>query len=417
MEDRRGNRALMRRWLPPGASRVCALAVLAVLAVATATAQAAGRRPAASIAVNPDELLAQTLLDISANQLDQALRRVEALIQQRPNFRLAHLIRGDLLMARAKPLSTLGNVASGNAERGEINDLRDEARARLKNYVEGPPLDRLPKALLKLDPRQRHAVVVDLASARLYLYEQDNGEVRLARSYYVTSGKQGADKWREGDQKTPLGVYFVSDDLPRAKLGDFYGSGAYPIDYPNAWDKRLGRDGHGIWLHGVPADTYSRPPRASNGCVVLSNRDMTELGSLLKVGVTPVIIGAAIDWADPRTLAELREGLTDAVETWRRDWESLDVERYLDHYAASFKAGEQDRDDWARAKRQVSSGKTSIRVGMENLSMFLYPGNDSLAVVSFEQDYQSNNLNDRVRKRQYWLKEPSGWKIIAEQAS
>src|SRR3546814_8483534 len=49
------------------------------------------------------------------------------------------------------------------------------------------------------------------------------------------------------------------------KLPDFYGDGAYPLNYPNEWDKHEGRKGYGIWLHGTPSTTYSRPPRASDG--------------------------------------------------------------------------------------------------------------------------------------------------------
>ena len=31
-----------------------------------------------------------------------------------------------------------------------------------------------------------------------------------------------------------------------------------PSTIPNEWDKRHGRSGFGIWLHGTPSDTYSR---------------------------------------------------------------------------------------------------------------------------------------------------------------
>ena len=48
------------------------------------------------------------------------------------------------------------------------------------------------------------------------------------------------------------------------------------------------------------------------------------------------------------------------------------------------------------------------------MSMFRDPGKDDLVVVTFEQDYQSNNLNNRMKKRQYWIHEDGGWKIIFE---
>src|SRR3954465_12853763 len=137
---------------------------------------------------------------------------------------------------------------------------------------------------------QKYAVVVDTGRSRLYLYRNDEMRPRLVTDYYISIGKAGSHKTREGDQKTPIGVYHVTSSLPKAKLSDFYGAGAFPINYPNDWDRRQGRNGHGIWLHGTPSNTYSRPPRASDGCVVLTNADLEALASSLQVGLTPVII-------------------------------------------------------------------------------------------------------------------------------
>src|SRR4029077_15203825 len=129
-------------------------------------------------------------------------------------------------------------------------------------------------------------------------------------------------KTREGDQKTPIGVYHVTANLPRQKLSDFYGAGAFPINYPNAWDRRLGRNGHGIWLHGTPSDTYSRPPRASDGCIVLANADLEAVARKLQIGSTPVVIADALDWARPGEVEALKTDLLISIDLWRRDWES-----------------------------------------------------------------------------------------------
>ena len=156
--------------------------------------------------------------------------------------------------------------------------------------------------------------------SRLYVYENQRGRLQFVTDYYVTIGKQGAAKMREGDQKTPLGVYHVTANLPRAKLTDFYGSGAFPINYPNEWDKRQGRNGHGIWLHGTPSDTYARPPRASDGCIVLSNPDLEALGLGLQVGLTTVIIAEEIQWSTADAHESERQTLAQALESWRADW-------------------------------------------------------------------------------------------------
>jgi translation initiation factor IF-1 len=55
-----------------------------------------------------------------------------------------------------------------------------------------------------------------------------------------------------------------------------------------------------------------------------------------------------------------------------------------------------------------------VKVKVDRVNMFLYPGKQRLAVVTFDQDYDSSNLANKMRKRQYWLKEGSSWRIIHE---
>ena len=47
--------------------------------------------------------------------------------------------------------------------------------------------------------------------------------------------------------------------------------------------------------------------------------------------------------------------------------------------------------------------------------MFRYPR--ERMVVNFEQDYRSSNLSKAMRKRQYWIREAGGWKILYEGAA
>jgi len=372
----------------------------------------AQQKRAPSQNVHPEKLLVKSLLEIKHNRLDVAMNDIEDLLRVNPNFKLAHLIKGDLLLARARPLASFGSAPGASQQR--VDDLREEARARLQRYLEEPPAGMVPKYLLQMQPEQRYAIVVDTGKSRLYLFQNQQGTPRYVTDYYITSGKNGAEKLREGDQKTPLGVYFVTANLPRSQLSDFYGTGAFPLSYPNEWDKRQGRNGHGIWLHGVPSDTYSRPPRASNGCVVLTNPDMTEVGGRLQPGLTPVVISDGAEWVRPEQLRAEREALERKLEAWRQDWESRDAERYLRHYSRDFAANGQNFSSWAAQKRQVNAGKTSVRVKLSDTSMFSYPGKENLVVVTFTQDYRSNNLNNQMKKRQYWIREDGKWKIIYE---
>jgi murein L,D-transpeptidase YafK len=359
-----------------------------------------------------DALLATVFEEIVRGQRDAALQNIEGLIRVTPNFRLAHLIKGDLLLARARPIETIG--AAPNVPDADIEGLRAEALARLRAFRERPPEDRVPRYLLQLRDEQKYALVVDTRRSRLYLYENDDGTPRFVADYYVSSGKNGPLKVREGDEKTPIGVYHITASLPRQKLSDFYGAGAFPINYPNEWDRIQGRNGHGIWLHGTPSNTYSRPPRSSNGCVVLANSDLEEIARKLQVGITPVIISEEVQWLSVDEWTSERTSLSRELEQWRADWESLDTDRYLAHYSANFSAPDVNFEAWSRHKRLVNGGKSWIKVKVSNLSMFADPGQAGLISVSFDQEYRSNNLSNTVRKRQYWLREGESWRIVYE---
>ncbi len=44
-----------------------------------------------------------------------------------------------------------------------------------------------------------------------------------------------------------------------------------------------------------------------------------------------------------------------------------------------------------------------------------YPDQSDMVIVSYEQDYRSNNFNSVSKKRQYWRKESDGrWRIVYE---
>jgi murein L,D-transpeptidase YafK len=323
------------------------------------------------------------------------------------------LIKGDLLLARTQPLTAFGQGGVHTAS-DKVAELRDEAIARLRAYKTKPQSNYVPRYLLQMRADQKYAVVVDTQKSRLYLYENNKGTPQFVADYYISQGKLGAEKAREGDQRTPVGVYHVTASLPRQKLTDFYGSGAFPISYPNEWDKRMGRNGHGIWLHGTPSNTFSRPPKASDGCVVLANQDLDALAENLQVGLTPVIISNSIEWLSLDDWQTERKSLMAMIEEWRKDWESRDTDRYARHYSRKFQADELDYRGWIDHKRQVNAGKTWIKVGANNISKFRNPGKQDYVVVTFEQDYQSSNLANQMQKRQYWIKEDGRWKIIHE---
>jgi len=151
--------------------------------------------------------------------------------------------------------------------------------------------------------------------------------------------------------------------------------------------------------------------------VVLTNQDLDAIRENLQVGLTPVIISNSVDWLSLDDWARERDELNRSIESWRADWESRDMKRYLSHYSREFKASSQDYAQFAAQKQQVNAGKEWIKLELKNLSVFRNPGKEEVVVVTFDQDYRSNNLNNRMKKRQYWLREGSQWKIIYEGAA
>lgn len=366
----------------------------------------------AAAAPDVDRQLAASLLAVTEKRIPEALDAVDQLTRQHPNFRLAQLVKGDLLLARVQPLQTLGNAQG--PRNAELEQLRDEARQRVRALTDPLPHDKVPAYLLNLDEGYRHALVVDASRSRLYVYANRNGTPIRVADFYVTIGKAGAGKEREGDNRTPVGIYTVSGFKSPRELTDFYGGGAFTLTYPNEWDTRQGRSGHGIWIHGSPSNTYSRTPLASEGCVVLANDDLARLGQYIETGKTPVIIARQIEWVALDELGARRGDLAAAIEQWRQDWESRDVERLMRHYGPGFRAGSLPRAAFAAGKQKANAGKTWIKVGLDKLSLMLYPERPDFAMVSFVQNYQSNNLSDRTVKRQFWSRENGRWTIIHE---
>ena len=366
-----------------------------------------------------ETLLAKTLLEIKQGNTSDALNTVNQLISTMPNFKLAYLIRGDLLSSRVRSLATFGDVSV--KDKREVQDFKDEAQTRLANYLDRNKDRTFPDLLMQLDQSQRYVLVVDTSKSRLYVYAKDEqGQLKYMSDHYVTIGKNGPDKKAEGDKRTPIGVYFASTKLNRP-LPDLYGEAAYPLNYPNEIDTFEKRNGSGIWLHGTPTDTYSRPPRASDGCVVLSNPDIKALQPILNRGNTPVIIVNKVNWTE-RNLSEAhakdKESLNLALEQWRKDWTSQDTQKYLSHYSTEFFFDSGDFEKWAEYKTRVQASKPKVSIDVENVSMFSYPSsNKSMVIVDFEQSFLSAHLKNKMKKRQYWINENNEWKILYEGAA
>ncbi len=385
------------------------LLTLSMAAAATAWGATAGPEHA-----DQETQLVSALSQISKGKLDGALADLSILIREQPDFRLANYLYGDLMLAKA---GRIPNLATSNDEYGaRKHALLEEARSRWRHRLESPPADAVPNAVLALAPSYAHVIVVDLLRNRLYLMKNDNGVPKIQADFYASIGEQGTGKSTEGDAKTPVGVYHVTEYKDNESLPDLYGAGAFPVNYPNELDLLYGRTGYGIWVHGVPRDTYNRAPRASQGCVVVSNEDLEDLREYITPGVTPVVFTDQLEWLTPEQAAQKRWELVTAVADWRQLWEKVDTEAYLGYYSAQFVSHDGlDKKAFSEYKREVNAGKTDIDIKLRDISIFRYPSKQDLALITFTESYLSNNFQAVVRKQQFWKRDPeAGWQILHE---
>jgi len=382
------------------------------VAVPAQTARGAAAATTDAVTVDAEIMLIEVYQALGANKLREALEKADRLVEAYPTFRLGHLIRGDLLMLQTRPIDTLGAV-KGAAE--PLADLRAEAAARLRFLRERPNPNLVPREVMQLRDDQKHVLLVDAKRSRLFVYRNEGGQLNFVADYYVSQGKYGVHKLREGDQKTPIGIYYVTAHLPGARLPDFYGPGALPINYPNEWDKLHGRGGSGIWLHGTPSDSYSRPPLSSDGCVVLTNPDLQKLTRTVEIGRTPVIISENIEFVSRAKWEQERKLPQRLVEDWKRDVESLSSARVKSNYSRSFRSDRgEDLSTWFGKQQYFIRGARTMTVTLRDVTHFHYPERDNLIVSTFTMESASGKARNSVRKRQYWSKEGGQWKIIYE---
>lgn len=351
---------------------------------------------------------------IGLGQNRQALLASEQLIKTQPNFQLAQLVHGDLLSSFVRSVRVPGDVPNAVSPTTStiLADLREESRQRLKALRERPPAGSIPSQFLALSPRNKHAIAVDASRSRLYLFENSSNGVKLIADYYISVGKSGIEKLIEGDLRTPVGVYFITNNLNPRTLKDFYGAGALPINYPNPLDTRRGKTGSGIWLHGTPTEQYSRPPRATDGCVVLANTDLDRIMTTVGIRTTPVIIADRLQWVSAQSMAAEGAQFSDTLQAWRKAKSKADLSALMLFYAPDFSSYGKNLTQWAKV---LSDDVTKLRgrdFSLAELSMMRWTDKSDTMVVTFDE--VPAGMKTGSTKRQYWMREGKFWKIFFE---
>jgi murein L,D-transpeptidase YafK len=373
-----------------------------------------------------DRVILQATLALKSDQPDQALKLLNTANNQDPLVALleAEAHRREAMQAvqqagdYAKKLQLQGQLlASADLSRG-----LGEADARLHSFIDkldavnGNPFD-----ILLSGSNMANVFMIDKARNRLYVFEPDHkGGLKKIADEYVVTGSVAGDKKRQGDARTPNGIYRFIQKLEDSELEARYGPVAFPIDYPNELDALHGKDGYGIWMHGYPFDVQRRPPQDTRGCFALSNARLLKMAQYVKLGRSWVIIGENLIFDQNRSKQALLKSVRRDIEAWRSDWASLDVDAYLSHYHHDFRSGKRDLAAWKRHKHRVNTGKTFVDVSFRDMTIIHDPNRwpeGEVVVAEFDQHYRSSNYSDIGRKRLYLARESdnSPWKILLEE--
>lgn len=403
---------------------VCANLAWAAKAVHKAPAQVTEAAPAPKPATKPPAIAPQSapaearLLDIyrliGSGDARRALNKAQDLVHDVPNFQLAQMVYGDLLLAQTRPLPSMGNAPTDLAGKApqRLDQLRVEADRRLQALRERPPVGALPAQFIELPPTTRHAIAVDASRSRLYVFENGPNGLQLVADHYASIGRLGAEKSHEGDQRTPLGVYYITSRLDAKQLTDFYGVGALPLNYPNEYDRRQGRTGGGIWLHGVPSDSYARSPNSTDGCVALANPELQTILSRVQPRSTPVVIARSLQWVTPSTKETERRSLHNLIEGWRVARASGDMGRLMSFYSPQFSSGTRDLQQWRQSLEREVGLQHGRPLQLKDLAILGWRDKSDILVVTFGEIADGQRTG--AVKRQYWGKEDGLWKIFYE---
>ncbi len=394
-----------------------ALVTSAVPAVATMAGSKRKTAPAAQSGLQAEARLIQIYQLIGQGKSREALHLADKLVIDHPNFALAQLVHGDLLMAQTQALRSLGDVpeATVRAAPGVLTDLREESQLRLRALREKPAAGLLPANFVRLSARNKHAIAIDASRARLYLFENTSQGLRLVADYYASVGKMGVEKIMEGDLKTPLGIYYVTNTLDADSLKDLYGAGALPINYPNPYDLRRGKTGSGIWLHGVPQAQFARAPKATDGCVAVSNPDLEDILKRIEIRTTPVVILPKLEWVNPAQSNADVAAFDRHFAAWRSAKAAGDLEQSLSHYSPDFDSYGKKLADWRGILSRDIEKKRSTDLNDVAVLHWVENAQSATMVVTFSE--VPAGAVSGPTKRQYWLRSAATqnqWKIFFE---
>ena len=278
-----------------------------------------------------------------------------------------------------------------------------------------PPKDRWPAHFLAMGEGEYFspfAFLVDKSTRTLSIWKRSADGLPQLVSYHASDmGKREGDKFISGDHKTPLGIYFFQKILKDDELNfNEYGSRAFTMDYPNYFDRRERKTGHGIWLHAIP-ETKSLK-RGSRGCVVIRNEVIRSLESLVSPKMTPIIVADKVQYITRKEFSSFQQKLNDLMNQWKKSWVDKDIDRYISFYHNKFRSLKMNKEQWKHYKTELNTTYEFIKVDTQNPTINV---SEDEAIIRFLQTYRSDKVEDFGEKTLYLKKNDDGeFKIIGE---
>lgn len=269
-----------------------------------------------------------------------------------------------------------------------------------------------PSYVLKLPASVETVLIAETGTATLHRFRYGKDGLEQGDQKRMSVGQNGVGKQRAGDQRTPLGIYFVAEHLDTTRLHEKYGPIAFPLDYPNVWDDANDRTGDGIWIHGVTPNSGQRPTLDTDGCIVLPNEHLLILEDYLTPLQTPVIVTRKIERASREEIAVLRAELMSVLKVWSNSYRVGDWHQYLALYAQDFKYRGMTREEWSAYRVRSVGGRTIEGFSVDNIMLLADPEEPGLYLSRFRQTITEAERTMVTTKRLYWRRNGQGKLLI-----
>jgi len=256
-----------------------------------------------------------------------------------------------------------------------------------------------------------YLLACDKNETSLKLYTKDaNNSFMLSSDFSAFVGKVDGDKQREGDLKTPIGIYKLTQKLDN--VDPFYGPLAFVTSYPNSFDKIRGKNGSGIWVHGLPLnqkrDDYTK------GCIAINNTHIKYIEEQIDFKKAFVYIDKA---PYPEVKKETLSILLSQLYSWRKAWKESDIETYLSFYNPDFKRVDGlDKERFSHYKKRIFSKNEYKQIHFSNINILPYPmqGKKDIYLINFHEEYESTSYRFSGEKELYIQLDASKFTILAE---